>query len=195
MKNMLLVARSSAIHSCRRAAVALGLCAVVWGSLAATTPANAANLLANPGFDFVGPSGPTTSFTGVGASPSAAASWRVIHHAFGTTRTQLLPTPWGGRMLHVYTTAAGNGVMQAFAPFGAGPLHVKSQARVRVVKGKIAMGTGNGGAIMIDDTSAGGGVWEVLDAPNGVQPANTFALWAVSPGGAEFYIDLAAVWQ
>jgi hypothetical protein len=195
MKSHLLVARSSAAHGQRRAALALGLCAALWGSLAATAPAQAANLLANPGFDFVGPLGPTTSFTGLGASPSAAASWRVIHHAFGTTRTNLMPAPWGGRMLHVYTTAAGNGLLQAWAPFGGGPLHVKAQARVRVVQGKIAMGTGNGGAIMIDDTSAGGGVWEVLDAPNGVSPANTFALWAVSPGGAEFYIDLAAVWQ
>src|SRR5690349_22078787 len=133
MKNELLVTRSSVFQNVRRATLALGLCAALWGSLAGSAPAQAANLLANPGFDFVGPLGPTTTFTGLGASPSAAASWRVIHHAFGTTRTQLLPAPWGGRVLHVYTTAAGNGILQAFAPFGAGPLHVKSQARVRVV--------------------------------------------------------------
>lgn len=192
MKNELLVSRMKGL---RRAAIAIGVCAALWGTLAAGAPAQAANLLVDPGFDIVGPLGPSTSFTGLGASPSAAASWRVLHHAFGTTRTNLMPAPWGGMMLHVYTTSAGNGLMQAFAPFWAGPLHVKAQARVRVVKGKIAMGTGNGGAIMMDDTSVGGGVWEVLEAPNGVQPANTFALWAVSPGGAEFYVDLAAVWQ
>src|SRR5438128_798213 len=93
MKKELLVTRSAG-RAFRRMAFALGVCAVLGVSLAAKAPAQAANLLANPGFDIVGPLGPVTTFTGPGASPSAAAAWRVYHPFTGTTRTNLMPTPW-----------------------------------------------------------------------------------------------------
>ena len=195
MKKELLVARPTVMRGIRRASLALGLCAALCGVLAGSAPAQAANLLMNPGFDVVGPIGPVTSFTGLGASPSAAAAWRVYHTAFGTTRTRLLPAPWGGGMIHVYTTSMGNGLLQAFMPYNQGPKVVKGAIRVLVVKGKIAISTGNGPSALIDATNAGMGVWEVVSAPNGDAPANTFRIRAVSIGGAEFYVDMAGVFD
>src|SRR5688500_9686492 len=151
MKNELLVNRSLIGRGARRAA-ALGLGIALCATLAGAAPAQA-NLLANPSFDMVGPIGPVTSFTGLGAAPSAADRWRVYHKMPGTTRTRLLPNPWGGRMIHVYTTSHRNGLLQAFAGYNQGPVLVKGAARVMVVKGKIAIGTGNGPNVLIDATS------------------------------------------
>jgi hypothetical protein len=193
MKNELLVARTMTARGIRRAVAALSLGAALCATLAGAAPAQAANLLANPSFDFVGPLGPSTSFTGLGAAPSAANMWRVYHKLPGTTRTELVPNPWGGRMIHVYTTSHRNGLLQAWAPFNQGPMLVKGAARLMVVKGKVAIGTGNGPNVLIDATSTMNGVWETISAPNGTSPANTMMIYAVSLGGAEFYVDIASV--
>ena len=195
MKKELLVARTAVPRGMRRAALAVGVCAVLCGVLAGSAPAQAANLLLNPGFDVVGPIGPVTSFTGLGASPSGAAQWRVYHTAFGTTRTRLLAAPWGGGMLHVYTTTMGNGLLQSFLPYNMGPKVVKGAVRVMVIKGKIAISTGNGPSALIDATNGAVGLWEVVSAPNGDAPANTFRIRAVSVGGAEFVVDMAGVFD
>jgi hypothetical protein len=192
MKNELLVSRSLIARGARRAAAALGLGITLCAGLASAAPAQA-NLLANPSFDFVGPIGPVTSFTGLGAAPSAADQWRVYHKLPGTTRTRLLLNPWGGRMIHVYTTSHRNGLLQAFAGYNQGPVLVKGAARIFVIKGKIAIGTGNGPNVMIDATSTMNGAWETISAPNGTSPANTMMIYAVSMGGAEFYVDAALV--
>jgi hypothetical protein len=192
MRNELLVARTSVTRGVRRAVAALGLGVALCAGLAAA-PVQAVNLLANPSFDVVGPLGPVTTFTGLGAAPSAADMWRVYHKLPGTTRTRILPNGWGGRMIHVYTTSHRNGLLQAWAPFNQGPMLVKGAARIMVVKGKVAIGTGNGPNVMIDATSTMLGVWETISAPNGTSPANTMMTYAVSVGGAEFYVDAALV--
>jgi len=194
VKNTLLVTRTFSSRSLRRAALVVGLGAAVLALLTSAAPARAANLLSNPGFDFVGPVGPTTSFTGVAASLSAAANWTIFHNLPGTTRTQLLPAPWGGKLIHVYTSALGDGLVQVFLPFNTGPHVVNAAARIYVVHGKVGIGTGNGGNTHIDAVSATTGQWEVVHAPNGVSPANEFIIYAVSPGGAEFFVDAATVW-
>ena len=193
MKNELLVARTTFTRGVRRAVAALGLGVALCAGLAVAAPAQAANLLANPSFDVIGPLGPVTSFTGVGAAPSAANMWRVYHQLPGTTRTRIVPNGFGGWMIHVYTTSHRNGLLQSWAPFNQGPMLVKGAARIMVLKGKVAIGTGNGANVMIDATTSMLGVWETISAPNGTSPANTMRIYAVSLGGAEFYVDAALV--
>jgi predicted secreted acid phosphatase len=56
------------------------------------------------------------------------------------------------------------------------------------------MGTGNGGDTGDHDAvSTATGAWEELTAPNGVPPANEFIVYAVSAGGACYYVDNASV--
>src|SRR5262245_54680860 len=186
----------------RAAALALAVAAL------AATPASASNLLTNPGFEAVGPSGPNTSFT---CTPqvccggnSAAASWTTwINQCpqFGfpenTIRTaHVTPStlPGGGTaMIHVLTTSAESGIVQVFGPFNTGPAQIAASAWVYVVRGAVCIGTGNGGNTHCDDTSTTTGQWELLQAPNGISPANEFIVYATSIDGAEYFVDNAEV--
>jgi hypothetical protein len=158
-----------------------------------------ANLLANPGFETVGPSGSPTTVTttvGGGAGNSAAASWTLFTNNPGTIRTEIatsLISPSGSnRTLHVITDADRNGVVQVFDPFNGGPADALAQIWVYVVRGTVFIGTGNGGGTFGDATSKTTGQWELLRAPNGVHPANEFIVYSTG-GGAEYYLDDAVI--
>ena len=158
------------------------------------------NLLANPGFETVGPNGSPTTVTTVvpgGAGNSSAASWTLFTNNPGTIWTEqatyMISPSGSSRTLHVITDADRNGVVQVFAPFGSGPTHAISAVWVYVRTGKVFLGTGNGGNVIVDDMSTTTGQWELLQAPNGVSPANELIVYSAG-GGSDFYLDDAEVY-
>jgi hypothetical protein len=157
------------------------------------------NLLANPGFEIVGPSGSPTTVTTVvpgGAGNSAAAWWTLFTNTPGTIYTEIatyLTSPSGStRTLHVITDADRNGVVQVFAPFNSGPTNAISGVWVYVRSGVVFLGTGNGGNTGDDVESTTNNQWELLQAPNGVHPANELIVYSKGTG-ADFYLDDAQV--
>lgn len=155
-----------------------------------------ANLLANG--DFEAPAGAPTTLAGAGVpGQSAAPGWTTWNNVEAVTVTDILPStaPGGGsQMLHVCTTGQDCGVVQQYQATGSGPERVVSSVSVLVVRGQVGMGTGNGGDTGDHDAvSAATGTWEELTAPNGVPPANEFIVYAVSAGGACYYVDNASV--
>jgi hypothetical protein len=157
------------------------------------------NLLANPGFEVVGPSGSPTNATTVvpgGAGSSAAASWTLFTNTpgniFSEIATYLTPPSGSTRTLHVVTDGDRNGAVQVFAPFNSGPTKSISGVWVYVRRGTVALGTGNGGNTGLDVASTTINQWELLQAPNGVQPANEFIVYSKG-GGADYYLDNAEV--
>jgi hypothetical protein len=169
-------------------------------ALSTTSP----NMLLNPDFSMVGPSGPSTTYTGnAGAGPSAANRWILFNNGPATIKTELLPStrPGGSsKMIHVTTTGNGSGLVQAgFASegtydgvFSAGPPHVIDSAWVYVVRGKVGIGAGNGGNTSIDAVSSTTGRWELLQGCNVSTPVNEFLVYSLTDG-AEFYVDFAKV--
>jgi hypothetical protein len=158
------------------------------------------NLVANPGFETIGPSGSPTTVTTVvpgGAGNSAAASWTLFTNTPGTIFTEqanYLVSPSGStRTLHVVTYGPDNGVVQVFAPIGSGPTHAISAVWVYVRQGTVYLGTGNGGNTGNDVESQTNNQWELLQAPNGVSPANELIVYSKG-GGADFYLDNAEVY-
>jgi hypothetical protein len=154
------------------------------------------NLLDNG--DFEGPAGAPTVLAGTGIpGGSAAPGWTTWNNVEALTTTDILPStaPGGGsHMLHVCTTGQDCGLVQQYQATGSGPAHVISSVSVLVVRGQVGMGTGNGGDTGEHDAvSTATGTWEQLTAPNGVSPANEFIVYAVSPGGACYYVDNASV--
>jgi hypothetical protein len=146
------------------------------------------NLLANPGFV----DGPRNRW-------EHAASWtgwtqgRQDQVMLTDLRPSTLPVPGSRRMLHVSTTIDTAGLVQAFAPQDTGPERIESAAWVYVLRGEVAIGTGNGGNTGFDARTSERGRWIRLSAPNGVSPANEFIIYAASPGGAEFFVAAASV--
>ena len=58
----------------------------------------------------------------------------------------------------------------------------------------MGIGTGNGGNLSDQDAmSTKTGKWERLHAPNGVDPANDFVVYAISEDGACSYVDDTSV--
>ncbi|HVE87093.1 MAG TPA: hypothetical protein VND93_29765 [Myxococcales bacterium] len=149
--------------------------------------------LQNSSFQNVGPLGSSTSVTLTvpgGAGASAAANWTLFMNVVpGTIRTNLQAPS----LIHVYTTQPGGGLVQVFGPYGSGPTKIIAKAMVYVVRGQVAIGTGNGGGTQYDAFSTTTGAWELISAGNGVIPANEFIIYATSAGGAEFYVDSATV--
>lgn len=157
---------------------------------------NKGNLLSNAHFEKAGPEGASTSFSGKDGGISAADMWTLWHTEIATTVTRLLPStfaPGDSTMIHVNTTGMHGGLVQVFGPLNAGPWHVTAAAWVFVKRGQIYIGTGNGGNIGRDAYSQTTNGWELLQAPNGVAPANEFIVYAASDGGAEFYVAQASV--
>jgi hypothetical protein len=158
------------------------------------------NYLANPSFQNVGPLGPSMSVTlsaPGGAGASAADQWTLFMNNPGTIRTNLQPStrPFDfTNMIHVYSTAQNNGLVQVFLPYNSGPTKVIASAMVYVVSGQVGIGTGNGGGTQIDAVSTTTGAWQLIRAENHSIPANEFIIYATSPGGAEFYVDYANVY-
>ncbi len=158
------------------------------------------NLLSNASFDTVGAVGnPVTTTTQVpgGAGWSAASDWTMFTNTAGYIYSRVLPSarPNAGNsnMIQVNTLGWGNGLVQVFKPFGTGPQKVISGAWVFVLRGKVGLGTGNGGNTGLDTLSKTTGQWEYLAASNGVSPANEFIIYAADVGGAEFFVDTASV--
>ena len=146
------------------------------------------NLLANPGFV----DGPRNRW-------EHAASWtgwtqgRQDRVMLTDLQPSTLPIPGSRRMLHVSTTIDTAGLVQMFAPQDTGPVRVESAAWIYVLRGEVAIGTGNGGNTGFDARTAERARWIRLSAPNGVSPANEFIIYASSPGGAEFFVAAASV--
>jgi hypothetical protein len=160
------------------------------------------NLLANPTFSTVGPNGSLTSVTTTvpgSAGWSAAANWSLFTNNPGTITSRLEPSTLAGgtQMLHVTTQADRNGVLQVFPGSSSctanGPAHTQSGAWVYVNSGKVCIGTGNGGNTTCDAFSTTTGQWEWVQANNGVSPANEFIVYAMSPGGADYFVGFARV--
>lgn len=155
------------------------------------------NYLQNPTFNVIGPIGPNTSVTLAapgGGGFSAAQSFTVFLNTPGTVRTDLMPSSRndGTRMIHVLsTTGPGNGIVQVFAPFNSGPTKVISGAWVYVVRGRVGIGTGNGGQTTYDAFSTTIGQWQYVAADNTSIPANEFIVYGAAPGMNEFYVDFA----
>ncbi|MGV1009716.1 MAG: RICIN domain-containing protein [Dermatophilaceae bacterium] len=162
---------------------------------ATVTPTDGGQLLANPIFDNPG-LGPTRLEQAPLAGPSAAQGWTTWNNVPSVTMTELRASdrrPDGGRMLHVSTTAPGCGIVQRFLTEGTGPGRVIAEAWVRVTRGAVGLGTGDGGNTGIDATSRTTGKWELLTAGNGVSPAGEFIIYATSPGGAEYDVDTTRI--
>ncbi len=159
--------------------------------------ASAQNLLTNSSFETEGPLGPSASVSGaIGAAFSAAENWFIFQNTPVTTKTELLPStlPGGGDyMLHVTTNGVNNGIEQVMFPINEGPACVEHQIWVYVESGVVFAGAGNGGNTGPNSFSTTTGQWELISGKNIVCPANLFIVYAGSPNGAEFYIDVAIV--
>jgi hypothetical protein len=155
------------------------------------------NLLANPDFAEVGPAGIYTTFTGDGgAGNSAAAHWTLWNNGPATIETELVTGsgPSGKTsLLRVATTGQGSGLVQVFGSQDTGPGATIASAWIYVVRGKVGIGTGNGGNTSLDITTLSTGRWELLRARNGVSPANEFIIYSEPSAGATFYVDSAEV--
>jgi hypothetical protein len=90
------------------------------------------------------------------------------------------------------TRGVGNGLVQVFDAFNRGPSRTFAYAWISVIRGKV--GIGNGGNTGADVASTTINQWELLQAPNGVSPANELIVYAQSAGGADFYLDNAEVY-
>ena len=156
-----------------------------------------ATLLKNPGFEMPALP-PTANPQKFAAGPSAGSNWTTYNNSEGITTTDILPStrPGGGKqMIHVCTTGTNNGLVQAFLPLNSGPEHTRSSVWVFVLRGKVGIGTGNGGNTGIDAQSTATGRWEELKAANGGKPVNEFIVYSLLPDGACYYIDDATVLQ
>jgi len=156
-----------------------------------------ANLLLNPSFEDVGPDGNGTNFNGIGGGGNSSADrWTVFNNSQATTATDLVSSTLSGggdNMMLVVTDGAQNGIAQVFGSINTGPDQVIASAWVFVNSGQVRLGTGNGGNTGADVLSTTTGQWELLQAPNGVSPANTIAIYSSLAGPANFFVDLASV--
>lgn len=155
------------------------------------------NLLKNPNFEGTeGHQSIPLKSKGVGIA-SAADKWTLWNNVEGITTTELISSssPYGGSktMIHVTTTGAASGLVQTFLPTDAGPVKIVASAWVFIRRGKVGIGTGNGGNTHLDVISKTTGQWEYLEATNGVSPANEFIIYSMSEGGAEFDVAAASV--
>jgi hypothetical protein len=155
------------------------------------------NLLANADFAEVGPAGIYTTFTGDGgAGNSAAAHWTLWNNGPATIETELVTGsgPSGKTsLLRVATTGQDSGLVQVFGSQDTGPGATIASAWIYVVRGKVGIGTGNGGNTSLDITTLSTGRWELLRARNGVSPANEFIIYSEPSAGATSYVDSAEV--
>ncbi|MGZ3419065.1 MAG: hypothetical protein ACXVEE_14435 [Polyangiales bacterium] len=164
------------------------------------------DLLTNSSFATVGPNGATTTVTTVapgGAGNSAAAGWTLFTNTPGTIKTEVVPStvPFqaANKMIHVHTDGWHNGLVQVFPGSKSctllGPTHARGRAMIFVHSGQVGIGTGNGGNTGIDKTTTTTGAWEFVEAQNGASPANEFIVYSTTPGGADFDVAFAEVYE
>jgi RHS repeat-associated protein len=154
------------------------------------------NLLRNWSFDTPGGTPSTTlTTTTTGTGDAAAAGWTVRNQTAATTVTEVvssdLPHGRGGRMLHVTTDGAGCGVGQQFLGVDTGPQRAVASVWLKLVRGAVRLGSGNGGESPADATWNQPGQWVLVQTGNRGGPVNQFTVLAEGVGGAEFYVDHA----
>jgi len=151
----------------------------------------AANVLTNPDFSAGGP--PTTLTGAAVPGGSAAPPWTTWNNSPATTTTEHLASFMGrSGVIHVVTTGASNGLVQVWAAINTGPSKVVHSATILVHKGKVCMGTGNGGNTGCSASTSGTGQWEQIRGINTVCPANETIIYSEG-GAADYYVDIASV--
>ena len=123
---------------------------------------------------------------------SVAVGWGTWNNAApATLTTQVLRDqsnpPGAPQVLRVAATGASCGIVQTFAQQDKGPARVISSAWVKVLRGRVFLGTGNGGHIDPDVHARPGDDWQLLSAGNGVAPANELVVYSAAPN-TEFLI-------
>ena len=151
----------------------------------------AANVLTNPDFSAGGP--PTTLTGAAVPGPSAAPPWTTWNNSPATTTTEHLVSFTGrSGVIHVVTTGASNGLVQVWAAINTGPSKVVHSATILVRKGRVCMGTGNGGNTGCSASTSGTGQWQQIRGMNTVCPANETIIYSEG-GAADYYVDIASV--
>ncbi len=165
--------------------------AVCSAALFGAAPALAKNLLTNGSFNDPIGNG-SASFTGLYEGPSAAQYWTVFNNYYGTTATQLVPSPRfkRGYMIHVTTTGNYSGLEQVFTAQGKKAKYVC--AWVYVNSGVVGAGAGTGGGTGIDVVSTTTGQWQMLLVKTPAGPINETILYSYG-GAADFYVESDSV--
>lgn len=162
-----------------------------------------ANLLTNGNFATLRTPAPDPTVRsvegGTRGGPSVAAGWSVWNNAVPATTTTRVVSgyvnpPGAEQVLHVVTSGASCGVVAAFDAANRGPQRVASSAWVKVIRGQVCLGTGNGGNTKADVLSAPHDRWQQLRADNGVSPANQLIVYSTMPD-TEFYVSAVAVYE
>lgn len=172
------------------------LCVFSSAAFEASHAAAATSLVANGNFDIPSGTGPTklVSDANGATGPSAAKDWGAFNDNAATTTTELLPSPLvpGGKIIHVVTTNAYDGIYQQFASIG--PTHVFTCDWIYIKHGAVGIGSGYGAATTIDATLFKTGSWEVLNVGNISQPAILTIIYS-QYGPADFYVESVSVSQ
>jgi hypothetical protein len=151
----------------------------------------AANVLTNPDFSIGG--APSTITGAPVPGSSAAPPWTTWNNSPATTKTEYLKSYMGrSGVIHVMTTGANNGLVQVWKPINTGPTKVVHSASIFIKRGKVGMGTGNGGNTGVSAFTSHTGRWETIQGTNTVCPANETIIYSTD-GPADFYVDSASV--
>src|ERR1039457_228553 len=161
-----------------------------------------ANIVPNPSFETVGPSGNSTTYTGsANGGASAALTWLVFNNTSSTTTTELCPggpncagapAPIdGSEVMHIITGGSNNGIYTTFAPYN-GP--VIESLWVYIVAGQAGMGAGNGASTSFELSTSTTGSWVLLSGPNTLNapPISEYLIYSKG-GGANFFADIASI--
>jgi hypothetical protein len=185
-----------------RALWALTLGAAVAAALwAMPGSAHGQNVVSNPGFETVGPSGPSTVYSGPGynGGSSAANDWTVWNNSrlasgdYATTSTELLAStdtlaPGGSFMLHITVDSHDNGIFQDRTFSTVSPAY--ASVDVYVLSGQMYLGLV--GANPVTTLSTTTNTWERLYTS---QPSSSEIFMYSAGGPADFYLDNAFVGQ
>jgi hypothetical protein len=158
------------------------------------------NMLKNPSFNTVGPSGTSTTWTGpmpFPFPPSAAAEWGAHNSNAGAViSTRMIPStgPQGPRMLHISTGGNEGGVIQTFSSAHPGSSKVIGAAWVYVRRGNAQIGIHADGVPTVSAMSTKIGEWELLQVCSDGNSTNSmFFVVNQNAKGGDFYVDAAAV--
>jgi hypothetical protein len=158
------------------------------------------NLLINFSYNTVGPSGTTTTHSGVlpyPFPPSAAANWGAHNSNSGATiTTRMIPSsgPQGPRMLHIRTGGNEGGVIQNFSSLHKGTGKIVGAVWVYVNKGNVQLGIHADGSPTASVMSTKIGQWELLQVCSDGNSTNSmFFVLNQDPNGGDFFVDAAAV--